>query len=65
MPFDLKEWFSDRSELESALSEDFAWRYIRMTCDTADQKLVEDLNFFIEEIQPKIAPENDELNKKP
>ncbi len=61
---DLKEWFSDRSELESALSEDFAWRYIRMTCDTADQKLVEDLNFFIEEIQPKIAPENDELNKK-
>jgi oligoendopeptidase F len=33
---DLKQWFSDRSEIESYLSENFAWRYIRQTCDTAN-----------------------------
>ena len=30
----LERWLLDRSELESVLSEDLAWRYIRMTCDT-------------------------------
>ncbi len=61
---DLKEWLTDRSELESYLSEDFAWRYIRHTCDTENKKLEEELHYFIEEIQPKIAPETDILNKK-
>jgi oligoendopeptidase F len=61
---DLKEWFADRSELEAYLSEDFAWRYIRMTCDTADEKLTNELNYFIGEIQPRIAPESDQLNQK-
>ncbi|MCU0469997.1 MAG: M3 family oligoendopeptidase, partial [Arcicella sp.] len=31
---DLRKFFADRSELESYLSENFAWRYIKMTCDT-------------------------------
>jgi oligoendopeptidase F len=31
---DLKKWFVDRSELESVISEDLAWRYIKMTCYT-------------------------------
>ncbi|CAA9278082.1 MAG: Oligoendopeptidase F [uncultured Cytophagales bacterium] len=61
---DLKAWFADRSELEAYLSEDFAWRYIRMTCDTADEKLTQELNYYIEEIQPRIAPESDQLNQK-
>jgi oligoendopeptidase F len=61
---DLKEWLADRSELEAYLSENFAWRYIRMTCDTADEKLTNDLNYFIEEIQPRVAPESDQLNQK-
>jgi oligoendopeptidase F len=61
---DLKEWLADRSELEAYLSEDFAWRYIRMTCDTADEKLTHELNYFIGEIQPRIAPESDQLNQK-
>ena len=61
---DLKEWFSDRSELESVLSEDLAWRYIKMTCDTADQSLAESFNYFVSEIEPKIAPYSDKLNRK-
>lgn len=60
----LEQWLKDRSELEAALEEDFAWRYIRMTCDTADQKLLADFQFFATEIEPKIAPITNELNKK-
>jgi oligoendopeptidase F len=61
---ELRKWFADRSELESYLSENFAWRYIRMTCDTADAKLMDNLNQFITEIQPNMAPESDSLNRK-
>lgn len=61
---ELEQWLKDRSELEAALEEDFAWRYIRMTCDTADAKLLEEFQFFATEIEPKIAPLSNELNKK-
>ena len=61
---DLRQWFRDRSELESYLSENFAWRYIRMTCDTANPVLIERLNFFIETIQPKMSTLGNELDQK-
>lgn len=61
---DMEQWLRDRSEIEAALEEDFAWRYIRMTCDTTDEKLLADFQFFATEIEPKIAPLNNELNKK-
>ncbi len=61
---ELEKWLTDRSEIEAALEEDFAWRYIRMTCDTTDEKLLADFQFFATEIEPKIAPLNNELNKK-
>jgi oligoendopeptidase F len=35
---DLRQWFKDRSELESVVEEDAAWRYIHMTCDTNNQQ---------------------------
>ena len=60
----LEQWLADRSELEAALEEDFAWRYIRMTCDTTDEKLLADFQYFATEIEPKIAPISNELNKK-
>jgi len=61
---DLRGWFKDRSELESIISEDMAWRYIKMTCDTADEELVNHYTQFVTEIQPKISPISNELNKK-
>jgi len=61
---ELGQWLRDRSEIEAALEEDFAWRYIRMTCDTTDEKLLNDFQFFATEIEPKIAPLNNELNQK-
>ena len=60
----LEQWLRDRSELEAALEEDFAWRYIRMTCNTADEKFLQDFQYFATEIEPKIAPISDKLNKK-
>ena len=61
---ELEHWLRDRSELEAALEEDFAWRYIRMTCDTNSQELLEKFQYFATEIEPKIAPYSNELNKK-
>lgn len=61
---DLEKWLLDRSEIEAALEEDFAWRYIRMTCDTTDETLLKDFQFFATEIEPKIAPINNQLNRK-
>jgi oligoendopeptidase F len=61
---ELEQWLIDRSELEAVLSEDIAWRYIKMTCDTANQKLLDSYNFFISEIEPHVAPYSNELNIK-
>ena len=61
---ELNNWLRDRSELEAALEEDFAWRYIRMTCDTTDEKLLQDFQYFATAIEPKIAPLSNDLNKK-
>jgi oligoendopeptidase F len=60
----LEHWLKDRSELEAALEEDFAWRYIKMSCDTANEELVKNFQYFATEIEPKISPLANELNKK-
>ena len=60
----LRQWLHDRSELDSYLSENFAWRYIRMTCDTADPGLVERFNYFVEEIQPHLLTYGNDLDKR-
>ncbi len=61
---DLKKWFLDRSELESVISEDLAWRYIRMTCYTENKDYLAAYQDFIQNIQPMIAPVSDQLNRK-
>jgi oligoendopeptidase F len=60
----LKQWLHDRSELESVISEDMAWRYIRMTCYTENEEYRKAYQDFIQNIQPEIAPISDQLNKK-
>jgi oligoendopeptidase F len=60
----LEKWLLDMSELEAVVSEDVCWRQIRMTCDTENKTLEEAFNFFCMEIQPKIQPYADRLNRK-
>jgi len=60
----LETWLRDLSELEAVVSEDACWRQVRMTCDTTDKSLEEAFNFFYLEIQPRIQPYADRLNRK-
>ncbi|HRI20576.1 MAG TPA: M3 family oligoendopeptidase, partial [Panacibacter sp.] len=61
---DLEQWMKDMSEVEAAVSEDACWRQIRMTCDTTDKALEEAFTYFCMEIQPKLQPYADALNRK-
>src|SRR5690349_18098730 len=63
-PADLEQWLKDMSEMEAVISEDACWRQIRMTCDTENKELEEAFNYFCLEIQPKIQPYADKLNRK-
>jgi oligoendopeptidase F len=60
----LEQWLKDMSELEAVVSEDACWRQIKMTCDTTDKSLEEAFAYFCMEIQPKLQPYADALNKK-
>ncbi len=55
-PLDLEKWMADRDEMEAFLSENLAWRYIKMNIETTDKKLCGDYEFFMTEIQPKTMP---------
>ncbi len=61
---DLELWLKDMSEMEAVVSEDACWRQIKMTCDTTDKVLEEAFTYFCMEIQPKLQPYADSLNKK-
>ncbi len=61
---DLNKWLQDWSELDAVISENLGWRHINMTCDTANKEFVDSYNFFITEIEPKIAPWQFKLQKK-
>lgn len=61
---ELENWLHNRSELESVMEEELAWRYIRMNIDTTDEKLAKDFSFWITEISPNVAPYSHQLNKK-
>ena len=53
---ELYQWLKDRSELESMLEEDMGWRYIRSSCDTANEQYQAEFEQFVTEIEPQIAP---------
>jgi len=61
---ELEQWLLDVSELSSVVSEDMAWRYIKMTCDTANEELRNSFNDFVTNIEPNISPIANDLNKK-
>ena len=61
---DLEKWLRDVSEIEAVVSEDACWRQIKMTCDTTDKSLEDAFTYFCMEIQPKLQPYADLLNKK-
>ena len=61
-PQDFYFFLLDLSELEAVLEEEGAWRYIKMSINTADEELAKSYNYFITEIAPKLAPYENTLN---
>ncbi|MBL7940012.1 MAG: M3 family oligoendopeptidase [Flavobacteriales bacterium] len=60
----LERWLKDLSELEAVLSEEGAWRYIRMTLDTRDPEVGKRYNDFIAEVLPNAEQWTDKLQRK-
>ena len=61
---ELENWIRDLSEVEAVLSEETAWRYIRMNIDTTNKEYESAFNFMVTEIDPKAAPYSDKFNRK-
>ncbi len=61
---DLQSFCTRRSELESYLSENFAWRYIKMSCDNQNADLQASYQQFVNEIMPNASVFDDDWNKK-
>ncbi|GJM19526.1 MAG: oligoendopeptidase F [Phycisphaeraceae bacterium] len=61
---DFERWLLDRSELDAAVSESAARRYINMTCDTADKGKEKAYLDFVENVMPKLKPASFELDKR-
>lgn len=61
---DLEGWIYDRSELDATVSEAFAWRYIKVTSDNSDNHSLELYQYAVQELYPRIAAFENELNQK-
>lgn len=60
----LYKWLLDYNELGCVVNENMAWRYIKMTCDTANVALRESYTYFVQNIEPNMAPIGNRLNEK-
>jgi len=60
----LRQWFSDRNELEGVLAQDMGWRYIHMTCDTTNKAHKAHYEAYVKEILPHTLPLTQQLDEK-
>ena len=63
-PADLRQWFLDRSELESVLADVAGWRYINTTRDTTNATYRAQYESYLKNILPKMVPMAHQLDKK-
>ncbi len=61
---DLEKWMLDRNELDTAMMEDYRWRYIKMSCNSQDESFNDSYTLFLKEITPKCIPFQNSLNLK-
>jgi oligoendopeptidase F len=61
---DLRTWLLNYSELEAVISEESAWRYIRMTLDTREKEASERYQQFVSDVLPKVEQWTDKLNRR-
>ena len=58
------QWLLDWSELDSFVEEDFAWRYIKSTCNTEDAETKAAFDKFVTDIEPEIVLIANKLEKR-
>jgi oligoendopeptidase F len=58
------QWLLDCSELDSFVEEDFAWRYIKSTCNTEDAEAKAAFDKFVTDIEPEITLINNKIEKR-
>ena len=61
---EFNKWLLDRSEMEAVFAEKVGRRYIKMTVNTKDEAAAKSYEHFVTNINPKISPFDDILNKK-
>jgi len=61
---ELEQWIFDKSEIHDVIAEEISWRYIKLTCDSQNDRIAEAYHYIIQEIQPKICHLEHELNLK-
>lgn len=61
---DLEKFLLQRNELDAIVSEEFAWRYIHMTCDTKSEEKKGAYQYFLTDILPHLSVYEDKLNRK-
>lgn len=61
---ELRQWILDWSELDSALREEGARRYIAMTCNTQDSDAAQAFEQFTTQIEPIANEKSDALKRK-
>jgi len=61
---ELNDFLLNKSELETAIDEDQAWRYIRVNVDTRDEEAKKAFEFFIDEIEPKVENWFNRIDRK-
>ncbi|MFN8285381.1 MAG: M3 family oligoendopeptidase [Chitinophagales bacterium] len=61
---DLNRWLKDWSELDTAMTENSRWIYVKTTVDTNDEKAKADLANQYQNIFPRYSPIENQLKKK-
>ena len=61
---DLDQWIKDRSELDAVVSEDFSWRYIKVTVDSGDDDAAKLYQYAVEALAPQVTSFENSLDRK-
>lgn len=61
---DFLAFLSKVNEFSSVLAEEYAWRYIHLTCDTRNPQYSSDFQYFVQNVLPDWEKHTDAINRK-
>ena len=60
----LVDWIKSCDQLDAIIGQDYAWKYIRQTTNTADEKIKEEYKEFLQNIYPERIKISDLIGRK-